>query len=165
MKSNNRGFTLLEVMVTIGILGLVLGYFTSFYRNEINLYFSKDNDIELKQDARIAMDRIVSKIRMTENLSYEAGTDGTGVICQGAQVIVNTTRNEPVGDINYYYDSGKEVGEIRDASGNRIAGNVKDFRLDRIDIPGTDGLVEITISCGNNKSESVKTYSTAVRMH
>ncbi len=165
MKGNSRGFTLLEVVVTIGILSLILGYFTAFYRNEINLYFSKDNDIELKQDARIAMDRIVSKIRMTENLSFSPGTEGTGVIYQGALVIINTTKNEPIGEINYYYDSSKEYGEIRDASGNRIAGNIKEFRLDRVDIPGTDGLVQITISCGNNRSTFVKTYSTSVRMH
>lgn len=164
MKKNVRGFTLLEVVVVIGIFGMIMGYFTLFYSNEIKMYFSKDNDIELKQDARIAIDRIVSKIRSNNELSFIPGPDGTGVVYKGTDILINTTKNDSDGEINFSFDSAAGFGEIRDSFGNKIADNIKDFKLEKEDISGTDGLIKILISCGNAKTTEVKQYSTAVRI-
>lgn len=162
---NNKGFTLLEVIITIGIIGLLMGFFTTFFSNEIKLYYSKDNDIELKQDARIAIDRIVSKIRSKNGLTFTPGPDGTGVIYKGSSILINTTKNDIEGEINFSFDDTKGYGEIRDSSGNRIANYIKDFKLEKQDIPDTEGLVKIIICCGNNKTSEIKEYSTVVRMY
>lgn len=161
---NNKGFTLIELMITISIFSMVIGYYTLFFRNEINLYYSKGNSIELGQDARIALDRIVTKIRNYNGLTFQPGINGTGVIYNGSQVLINTMPNDPNGDINFSYDTFKGYGEIRDKMGYRIVNYIKNFRIDFQDIPGTSGLVTITITCGNDQSSSTKQYSISVRL-
>lgn len=161
MKDNVKGFTFLELMVTIGILGLVLSYIMVYFSNEIRLYYSKGNDIELKQDGRIAMDRIVSKIRMKTDLSFGPGSDGTGIVYEGPQILINTTKNDPAGEINFEFNNAKGYGEIKDSFGNRIAGNIKDFTIEK---DSELELIRITIWCGNNKSTTVRQYSTEIRL-
>lgn len=165
MGNSRNGFTLLEVIVTIGIFSLVIGYFMIYFTHEIKQYYSKENDIEIKQDARIALDRIVTKIRSNTGLMLETKADGTVVRIknQDDSVIINTSQADADGEINYYYDSSKNNGELRDINGNKIVGNIKEFLIKRDN--DNDQILIITISCGNQRSDENKTYSTAVRLH
>lgn len=163
MRSTIKGFTLVELMITIGILSLIFGYFMIYYYNEIRLYHSKDTDIELKQDARIAIDKIVSKIRSNYGLTYAPGPDGTGIIYKGTQIIINTTKNDPNGEINFWFDNAKGYGEIRNETGQKIVGNIKDFKLEKQDI-GNGTLIKIIVSVGKNNTSTLKQFSTAVRL-
>jgi len=165
MKKYNKGFTLLEVVVSLGVFSLVLGYFMIYFTHEIKQYYLKENEIELKQDARIALDRIVTKIRSNVGLILETEADGTVLKIQNEDsvVIINTNQNETDGEINYSFDSEKGYGQIRDASGNKIVGNIKEFTIKRD--TENDQILIITISCGNNRSDEVKTYTTATRLH
>jgi len=165
MRKNCKGFTLLEVMVTIGIFSLVIGYFMIYYTHEIKQYYSKENEIELKQDARIALDRVVTKIRSNVGLSLEAEADGTvqKIINEDDVVIINTEQNGTNGEINFSYDSAKGYGELRDASGNKIVGNINEFSI-KVD-PDNNQILIIRIACKNAKSDKKKEYTTAVRLH
>lgn len=164
MKSQ-RGFTLLEVIITLGILSIVFGYFMLYFSSEIRMYYTNDQEIELKQGTRIAIDRIVTKIRSNNDLSFVPGPEGTGVIYKGGNILINTTKNDVNGEINYYYDSTKGFGQIRNFSGRVISDNIKEFRLDKEDIPETEGLIKISIKSGNNKDDTTEEYSTSVRMY
>ena len=158
MKDNIKGFTLLELMITIGILSIVLGNFTLYFSSQIRFYFYRDNDIELKQDARIALDRIVSKVRSKDNLAFGVGSSGEGIIYEGPEIVINTVKNEHSGEIYYDYDNNA----IRDSEGNKISGNIKDFKLEK---DPALSLIKITILCGNSRATSDREYSTAVRMY
>lgn len=164
MKKCTRGFTLLEVVITLGILIFVMGYFSSYFSSEIRLYYAKDNQIELKQDARIALDRVMGKIRSENGLSFVPGPNGTGVIYKGSQIIINTTKNDLNGEINYSFEPEKGYGKISDAAGNKIVDNIQEFKLEKQDISGAGSLIKILISCKSNRLDDVKQYSTSVRM-
>lgn len=162
---NQKGFTLLEVIITLGILSMVMGYFFLYFSSEISLYYANDNEMELKQDARIALDRIVGKIRSNNGLVYVPGPEGSGVIYKGTDILINTTKNDSNGEINYYFDNDKTFGQIRNSTGKVIADNIKEFRLEKEEIPGTEGLIKIYIISGNNKTDETKNFSTSVRMY
>lgn len=163
MKNSARGFTLLEVMVTIGIFGLVLSSFMVYYSNEIRQYYSKENTIELRQSARIALDRVATKIRSSVGLAVT--TDGEGNVSAikdyEDNLIINTGSSSG-GEINY--DSDKD--ELVDGSGNKIAGNITDFTITPNETNAQ--LLAITIKVGNARAERTtgeKSYTTAVRLH
>ena len=163
--NNNKGFTLLEVIVTIGILSIVLGYFTTFFSNEIRFYYSKDNDIEFKQDARIALDRIVTKIRSNNGLVFETDENENGIISKEGVILINSVKNtDSNGEINFYCEDGAAYGELRDNDEKTIVNYVKAFALEKISVTLTDNLVKITITTGNEKADNDKTYSTVVRL-
>lgn len=165
MGKNCKGLTLLEVMVTIGIFSLVIGYFMIYYTHEIKQYYSKENEIELKQDARIALDRVSTKIRSSSGLSLDAEADGTvkRIIDEDEVVIINTEQNGTDGEINFSYDSAKGYGELRDSAGNKIVGNISVFSI-KVD-PDNNQILIIKIACKNGKSDKEKEYTTAVRIH
>lgn len=169
MKRSNKkfqsGFTLLEVVVTIGIFSLILGYIMTYFSHEIRQYSSKENLIELKQNGRIALDRVVTKIRSYSGLILQTRGDGTisTIKDENDVVVINTDENASDGEIRYSYDSGKGFGELLDSSGNKIVGNIKQFSIIRD--PENDQLLLITIICGNNRNDDERSYSTAVRLH
>lgn len=167
MRNNIKGFTLMELMVTISIFSLLLGYFAIFFSNEIKLYSSKDNDIELRQDARIAVDRIVSKIRSKNGLTFAINpVDNTiSEVYQGSEIIINTTpEDDSHGEINFVLDSQKGYGELRDQNNNKIADNISGIILTSEKI-GSDYLISIEIRCKNKKNANEMVYKTAVRMY
>lgn len=164
----NKGFTLLEVMITVAILSIVMAAFMTFFGNEIRVYFSKDNEIELKQDARIALDRITTKIRSNNGLSFRDGPS-SGIIYKNDVIPLIDTTKDPnlrisTAEINFDYNETLGYGEIKDGSGNKIVGNIKDFKLEKDPELG-DKLIKITISCINDKTSEAKEYSTSVRMY
>lgn len=161
---NNKGFTLLEVIITIGILSIVMGFFTTFFSNEIRLYFSKDNDIEFKQDARIALDRIVEKVRVNNGLSFAVDSNGNGIIYKGTNILVNSVPNDSNGEINFFINDGAPYGEIRDGGNNRIANYIKQYKLEKTTVTGSDVLIRIIITTGNEKPDNDKKYTTVVRL-
>ena len=162
MRDNIKGFTLLEVLITIGLLSLVLGYIMVFFGNEIRLYYSKDNDIELKQDARIALDRIALKLRSRNGLTFQAGSD-SGMIYEESAVIINTTKYDPSGEINYDFDK-RQINEYRDSANYKLVGNIEDFRIEQVDVSDTQKLINIIIETKNSRTDTVKEYRTSVRL-
>ncbi|MBT6338863.1 MAG: prepilin-type N-terminal cleavage/methylation domain-containing protein [Desulfobacula sp.] len=68
---NNRGVTLIEIMITIAISGMVLGSVFMVYTNQQKTYLSSDHIAEIQQNLRAAILIMSSEIR-------EAGCDPTG---------------------------------------------------------------------------------------
>jgi len=68
---NTRGVTLIEIMITIAISGIVLGAVFMVYTNQQKTYISSDHTAEIQQNLRAAVLIMASEIR-------EAGCDPTG---------------------------------------------------------------------------------------
>ncbi len=73
MKNINfeRGFTLLELILTLVLLTVVLGSAYSFYFMGLNSYHGGVNQIDLQQNARIAMDKISSELKFADYYSIK----------------------------------------------------------------------------------------------
>jgi type IV pilus assembly protein PilW len=77
-KSNQKGFTLLEVLIAIAITGVVLGAIYNVFSSANQSYFTQDSVADTQQRARIALDFMVRDIRMAgldPMLTYTAGIE------------------------------------------------------------------------------------------
>lgn len=61
---DSRGFTLVELMVVIGIFGVIMGAVYSIYLTHQRNAYSQEELIDVQQNLRIAMDRITRDLRM-----------------------------------------------------------------------------------------------------
>ncbi|MCD4665481.1 MAG: prepilin-type N-terminal cleavage/methylation domain-containing protein [Bacteroidales bacterium] len=68
IKYNQKGFTLIEVMITVAISGIILGGIFATYSNQQKTYVSSDHLAEMQQNLRAAILIMSSEIR-------EAGCD------------------------------------------------------------------------------------------
>ena len=79
MKKFNRGFSLVEIVVVVGILGVIMLAISSFQVNVItNNKYSQDS-LSSAQDARSILSVIVRELR-----SASPGNDGSFAIAQAA---------------------------------------------------------------------------------
>ncbi|MDP2107262.1 MAG: prepilin-type N-terminal cleavage/methylation domain-containing protein [Desulfobulbaceae bacterium] len=73
---NQTGFTLVEIMITLAISGLVMGAVYTSFRSQQNTYVAQDQVVEAQQSVRAAMNMMTREIRMA---TYHPLT-GTGGI-------------------------------------------------------------------------------------
>ncbi len=61
---NARGFTLVELLVVVGLLGLLLGAIYSVYSSHMKTAFSQEEAIDVQQNLRNALDTITQDLTM-----------------------------------------------------------------------------------------------------
>jgi len=80
---NKNGFTLAELLVTIAILGLVLGAIYEAYALNQRAYRKGEVSAELTQNSRVILERMTREIRQAKGIATElsaASTDATSTI-------------------------------------------------------------------------------------
>ena len=76
MKTKNRpknGFTLIELVLTLALLGLILACLYSFYLAGLKSWQRGIEQAELQQSARIAMDTMIRELQKAEQFSLHNG--------------------------------------------------------------------------------------------
>ena len=73
--SQEKGFTLIEILISIAIFGLVMGVMYSLYISMNRTTVNQTDILEVQQNVRIALDRLSRDIRMAGAL-VPAGTTG-----------------------------------------------------------------------------------------
>lgn len=56
------GFTLIELIVTLAILGVVIGVYSSLYYSGYKSFISTQNNVDVEQNVRFAMNYIVTAL-------------------------------------------------------------------------------------------------------
>jgi len=67
-KLKSKGFSLIELMVVVGILSFVTIGLVTFFTGGARSWISGQNQVKAQREARIAMDRMVKEIREGKNV-------------------------------------------------------------------------------------------------
>lgn len=132
--SGSGGFTLLEVMITIGIIAILMAAGSAVLNNDIKLFNEKERRYEAVQNARVAMSRIAEELRIRTLLVFENESirgDGTLILSEAdTQAVI-------------YFDSGNRQLIMKDNNGY---GQVLADNISAFDIASTIDLPVLTIS-------------------
>ena len=73
-KKNQKGFSLIEMMVVVFILGLIILALVTFFTGGIKSWVAGQSQLEAQRNARQAMDRMVREIREASEVTTKNDT-------------------------------------------------------------------------------------------
>jgi len=114
-KYNQKGFSLIEMMVVVVILGLIVLGLVTFFTGGARSWISGQSQLEAQRNARQAMDIMVREIREGEAVTSIATTSIT--------VAIPALGSDPAGSVTYTW-SGTPVDPVN-REGNPLIDNVK----------------------------------------
>lgn len=79
MRQDNRGFTLVELIIAMTISVLILGAATIFISSSLRSYTTASNTIDLQMESQIAVEQLSTWIMEGNAIYYGNGTD-TGIL-------------------------------------------------------------------------------------
>jgi prepilin-type N-terminal cleavage/methylation domain-containing protein len=91
----NKGFSLIELMVVVGILSFIVIGGVSFFTGGARSWISGQSQLKAQREARMAMDIMVREIR--EGKSVDAGSDEDDIIVS----FPNDLANWPIGNVTF----------------------------------------------------------------
>ena len=74
IKINRKGFSLIEMMVALGILSLIIIGLVTFFSGGTRAWVTGQYQLEAQRNARLAMDRMVKEIREGKNVISDSNT-------------------------------------------------------------------------------------------
>ena len=77
-NKQQKGFSLIELMVVVVILGLIVLGLVTFFTGGTKAWVAGQSQLEAQRNARQAMDRMVKKIREGKNVKL--GSDGDTIV-------------------------------------------------------------------------------------
>jgi type II secretory pathway pseudopilin PulG len=131
----NWGMTLIELMVSIGIMVMILTVIFGFYSAGIKSWLISENQMEVQQNARTAFDWICRDLKVAKE--YE-------ILSQESLSITPYK-----GDRTIYQKVGKQLIMDKDGNQTPVADYIDDLRFEQM--PG--GIVEIDLSVKKNSFE------------
>ncbi|AYO30721.1 prepilin-type N-terminal cleavage/methylation domain-containing protein [Biomaibacter acetigenes] len=108
LLKNTKGFSLVELLVTIGLVSLVITAASLAYFSGVKAWVRSGNQVEVQQNLRIAMNTLSDEIQMADTININTAEKRISLLFDDG-----STRS-------YYYDSASK--EIRLAeSGSTVA--------------------------------------------
>ena len=68
-KKNNKGFSLIELMVVLALLSIIILGLVTFFSGGVRSWISGDNQLRSQREARQTMDRMVKEIRSGKSVT------------------------------------------------------------------------------------------------
>lgn len=114
LKNNERGFTLIELVIGLAISLILMGVAVSIFNVQRKSYSMQEQITEMQQNVRAAMDMIVREIRMagydpTESGFVGIGTNTTTLLQIMADIDGNGTSTGTNEDITYRYYNASDT--------------------------------------------------------
>jgi prepilin-type N-terminal cleavage/methylation domain-containing protein len=76
---NQKGFSLIEMMVVVAILGVIVLALVTFFTGGTKSWVAGQYQLTAQRNARQAMDRMVREIREGNNFAIGAGNDSVTI--------------------------------------------------------------------------------------
>jgi type IV pilus assembly protein PilW len=108
MKSiniSNKGFTLLELMVTMVIISILMAGIYAFYKNQLTSHITQQVLVDMQQDARVAMYMMTREIRMA-GCDPQRSTGATIRLANASQIAFDSDQDGDgsiTADEHFYY--------------------------------------------------------------
>lgn len=130
---NNKGLTLIELLISVVILGIILITFTSLYVMGLRIYQSEFRNSNLQAENRIVLDRIMKDTKQSSAIdtiysTYTSNTTDT-LILMTPSIDVNGDflydgQGEFITDTIVYHKTNSDLQKITDPDQNstRVAG-------------------------------------------
>ena len=154
---NDQGMTLLEVMIAIGIFGIMMLVISQMLRAEIRLFNNEETANRYEQKARVAMNQVLNQIRIYGSVSLRGnGGSYDDGLYSGTACLLNLKPNpgsDPGGaaaEAEMYYLPDKGELWYRQPGGARIEFVIADH-IKALEIKadgGSSRLVRIRIRAG-----------------
>jgi len=114
---NKKGFNLIEMMVSMAILGLIILGLVTFFTGGTKAWIAGQSQLKAQREARQAIDRMVREIREGKNVKT-ASDDDTIVI------FVPALGSEDAYDVTYHLSGNTTIVRIKNTSSNPLIDNV-----------------------------------------
>ncbi|MBF8982643.1 type II secretion system protein [Lutibacter sp. B2] len=62
IKKNNQGFTLVELLVVLGIMGIIISAMFSFFLSNYKTFYRADDQVEAQYEAQIATNKLIDNV-------------------------------------------------------------------------------------------------------
>jgi len=72
---DSAGFTIIELICTMVIIGIVAAMFTGYFRSQALLFNTTASDQDLNQNARVILERMGNEVRQAETMTLTSATD------------------------------------------------------------------------------------------
>jgi type IV pilus assembly protein PilW len=95
--SNSRGYTLVELMVVVGLSALVMAGVYTIYEAQQKSFTAQDQVVEMQQNGRVALDIMEREIRLA---GYDPDPNGTGAFASAAITVARAGQISFTCDLN-----------------------------------------------------------------
>ena len=79
-RENQKGFSLIEMMVAMAVLGLIVLGLVTFFTGGTRSWVTGQHQLEAQRNARLSMDRMVKEIREGKNIGSGSETSITVLV-------------------------------------------------------------------------------------
>ena len=147
---NEKGFTLIELIVTLALLGFIISALFTIYVKGLTSWQKSTNQMEYQQTARIAVDKIVNELRYAYEL--EIGPEPE-------TIYFKTMRNGHLTLYRFRRAGSQLLYEIRDNYNQHYSTNVVALNISALSFTRSNqDLIFITLTAGS-ESEAVTLQS------
>lgn len=117
------GFTLIELIVTLAILGIVISVYSSLYYSGYKSFESTESSVEVEQNVRFAMNYIMSQLNK--------GPDEVIILNGGKGLQINWKDSSAniVKSVIIKLDEKKHTLYLDDNKGHELATKIYDFKV------------------------------------
>jgi prepilin-type N-terminal cleavage/methylation domain-containing protein len=72
---DSAGFTIIELICTMVIIGILAAMFTGYFRSQALLFNTTASDQDLNQNARVILERMGNEVRQADTMTLTSATD------------------------------------------------------------------------------------------